>query len=182
MESPARIEAAHAVIERMRGDTHAADNFGGAQRRFEREQQQGGGVSLFLKILVDGELAEQHDGHGIGAVALLRLGKERALDLRGAESHIADDPSRRGVGDHIDARSAASLIGPRMASEPDVEGFPAAIEKIAIVILGQRTWRLHRHVIVPKTGVGGRVRRARVSPRRGDRPMLRTLPSPWPEW
>ena len=42
-------------------------------------------MPLPLKILVHGELTEQHDGRRIRPIALLRLGEERALDLRGAE-------------------------------------------------------------------------------------------------
>ena len=55
LESPTCVEPAHTVIERMRDDAHAADDFGGVQSRFEREQKQGRGMSLSLIILVDGE-------------------------------------------------------------------------------------------------------------------------------
>ena len=40
LESPSRIEAAHAVIERVRDDTHAAHDFGRVHSGFEREKQQ----------------------------------------------------------------------------------------------------------------------------------------------
>jgi hypothetical protein len=65
-------------------DAHATNAFGGVQRRLEREQQKGHGMPLSLIVLVHRELTEQRDGQGIGAVALLRLGEKRALNLRGA--------------------------------------------------------------------------------------------------
>ena len=42
---------------------------------------------------IDRELAEQRHRHRIGFVALVRLGKKRALDLRGAQGHVAGDES-----------------------------------------------------------------------------------------
>ena len=43
--------------------------------------------------------------------------------------------------------------------------FPAAIERDAVIVLGQRTRRRHqRHVIFPRTGFGARVRQAPGSP------------------
>ena len=41
-------------------------------------------MPLSLIVLVHRELTEKRDGHGIGAIALLRPGEKRALDLRGA--------------------------------------------------------------------------------------------------
>jgi hypothetical protein len=56
-------------------------------------------MPLSLVALVHRELTEEHDGYGVGAVALLRLEEERALDLRSAQGDVTGDPSRRGVGD-----------------------------------------------------------------------------------
>jgi hypothetical protein len=55
----------------------AASTFGRAQRRLEREQEEGHGMPLSLKVLVPRELTEKRDGHKVGPVALLRLGKDR---------------------------------------------------------------------------------------------------------
>src|SRR6266852_1904942 len=101
LKSPSRVEAAHAIIERMRNDAHAADDFGRAQRRLEGEQQEGYGVPLSLIVLVHRELTEKYDRHRVRAVALLRLREERALYLRSAQGNVADDTSRRGVGDDV---------------------------------------------------------------------------------
>jgi hypothetical protein len=52
LKPPARVEAAHTVIERMRDDAHAANDLGGAERRLEREQEEGHGMSLSLIVLL----------------------------------------------------------------------------------------------------------------------------------
>lgn len=38
-------------------------------------------MPLPLIVFVDRELTEKHDGHRVGAIALLRLREERAFDL-----------------------------------------------------------------------------------------------------
>ena len=86
-------------------------------------------MSLPLIVLVHGELTEQRGGHGVGAVALLRFGEEGALDLRGAQCDIADDPSRNGIGDDIGARDRCGVIGPSVTAEPSVERLPARNRK-----------------------------------------------------
>ena len=54
-------------------------------------------------VVIDGKLTEQRDRHGIGAVALLGLGKKRTLDLRRTQGDIADNAAACGILDHIDA-------------------------------------------------------------------------------
>lgn len=145
LEAPSFIEATHAVIERMRDHANAANGLGCAQGGFERKPQEVRGVALSLIILVYGELAEQYGRHGIGAVALLRLGKERAFDVRSAQSDVTYDAPRRRVGDDTHARDIIGLIEPGMATKPVVERVPPAIEEITVVIFGQRARRRRRH-------------------------------------
>ena len=65
---------------------------------FEREQKQRRGMSLPLKVLVHGELAEQHGpAQDRGDCVAVGFGKEGAFDLRGAQGDIADDPAGCGV-------------------------------------------------------------------------------------
>jgi hypothetical protein len=101
-------------------------------------------MPLSLIVLVHRELTEKRDGHRVGPVALLRLGEERALDLCSAQGDVADDPSLCGVGDYVHPRGPAGLIGPSMPSEPDVERLSAAVEKISVVFIGERTRRRYR--------------------------------------
>ena len=54
-------------------------------------------------VAVSRELAEQQDGHRVGAVTLLWLGQIRPLDLRGAQRDIADHPPRRRIRNHAHA-------------------------------------------------------------------------------
>jgi hypothetical protein len=98
-------------------------------------------VPLPLATLIHGELAEQGNRQRVGMIALLRFGQERALDLGGAQRHVADDAVRRDLGNDVHARGATGLIGPGTAAKPGVEGFASAIERTAIIILGQRTRR-----------------------------------------
>lgn len=87
----------------MRDDANAADAFGGAESRFQREQKKGRGIPLSLIIRVDCELSEQGGGRGIGPIALMRLRQASALDLRSVKRDIVDDPACRGVGYDINA-------------------------------------------------------------------------------
>ena len=81
LKTPSCVESAQGFVERMRDDGHAADGFGYVHRRSEREGQKLHAMALFLIILVDGQLAKQQSRHLFRAVALQRLGKERA-DIR----------------------------------------------------------------------------------------------------
>ena len=90
-----------------------------------------------LKRLVHRKLAEQRGRHRVGAVALLRPGQKRALDLCGAQGDIAGDPRGPHFGDDVHPRDAAALIGPGMPAEPRVQRLPAAIEPTSVVRLGQ---------------------------------------------
>ena len=94
-------------------------------------------IPLSLKRLVHRKLAEQRGRHRIGAVALLRPGQKRALDLCGAQGDIADDPPRPHFADDVHPRNAAALIGPGMPAEPRVQQLPAAVELTSVVPLGQ---------------------------------------------
>lgn len=147
------VKAAHPVVERVRDDPDAADDLGGAQRHFQREMQEIGGQSPALIASIDGELSEQRDGQRIGAIAPLRLGEKGALDLRGAQSDIAGNPSRGRIGDHIDARCAAHMIDPRMTAKPAVERRPPAIEKRAVIFFGERTRRRDGRVQLSQDGL-----------------------------
>ena len=93
LKSPSGIKPAHAVVQRVRDHTKTADGFRRNQCRAQREQQKGRRMSLSLEFLVHRKLAEQRGGHRVGAIALLWLGQERALDLRGAQGDVAGDPS-----------------------------------------------------------------------------------------
>ena len=44
-------------------------------------------------VFIDRELSKKSDGHRVGAIALQRFREERALDLRGAQRDIADNPA-----------------------------------------------------------------------------------------
>src|SRR5690348_7061990 len=93
------------------------------------------------------EVPKQRSRDGIRLVATIALGAKFTFDVRGAQSNIADDQLALGVADHADARDTRSMIMPRMALEPAIERFPAAIERAALVILGERPRRLYlRHV------------------------------------
>src|SRR6266699_2422874 len=103
-------------------------------------------MALPLIGLVDCELTKQRDRDRIGLVALMRLGEKRALDLRGAQGHVADNRSRRGVADDAGARKAGGMIVPGV-TEPSVQGIAPAVEPAAVVLLGQRSRRGYfRHV------------------------------------
>ncbi len=110
LKTPARIEAAQIVVERMRYHAHAADNIRYAQGRSQRVGHEVRGVALPLIFFVHGELPEQQRGDRIGAIALLRLWQKGAFDLRGAQRDVADDPSRRGIGDDADAGKIVGVI------------------------------------------------------------------------
>jgi hypothetical protein len=130
LETPSGVEAANVVVERVGDDAHAADIPGSLQGRPEREQQEGRGMAVALIVLIDRELTEKRDWYRIGPVALLRLGQERAFDVRGAQGDIADDPPRCGIGDDVDARDAAYVVGPGVAAEPAIERVTAAVDKL----------------------------------------------------
>jgi hypothetical protein len=125
----------------MREHPHAADVLRHHQRRAQREQQQRRRMSLPLKFPVHSKLTEQCRGHRIGLIAPPGLGQERALDLRGTQRDVADDPPRRDLGDDICPRHAAGLVGPGVPAEPGVQRVSPAVEQEAVVVLGQRARR-----------------------------------------
>src|SRR5262249_25116934 len=69
----------------------------GSKCRPNGEPEKRGGVPLSLMILVDRKLTEQRHCYGIGFVALLRSGQERAFDLRRAQAYVADDLACNGI-------------------------------------------------------------------------------------
>ena len=99
----------------MRQDTDAANAFRNAQRRLQRKLQQRHRMALALKPAIDRQLSEQRRGQRVGAVALLRLGQKRALDLGGAQSDIAGNQRRlaikRGVTQRVLVRGDGSTAG-----------------------------------------------------------------------
>lgn len=144
LKAPFCIESAHAVIEWMSDDAHAADALRGAQRGLESVMQEIGRIPPALMISVDGKLTKQDDRHGIGTVPLLRLGQVASFDLRSAQSHIADDPTRRNVRKDAHTRYVVDVVGPCMTTKPCVEGVAPAIELLAIVAFGKWTRRQDR--------------------------------------
>ena len=169
LKPPPCVKPTHPVIQWMREHPHAADVLRHNQRRPQREQQQRRRMSLPLERLVHCKLAEQRGGHRIWLVALLRLGQERALDLRGAQADVADDPPGRDIGDDVRPRYAAGLVGPGVPAEPGVQRVPPAIEQEAVIVLGQRArWRdACDRVSLPRSASGARVRSVREWPRSG---------------
>src|SRR5271155_4738627 len=156
LETPCRVEAAHTVIERMGDNARAADMFGCAQSRAKHIRHEIRGVALPLMVFVDGKLAEQKCRHGIRAVALLRLRKKGALDLRGAQGDVADNSARRRVGENAHARHVVGLIDPGMPVKPAVDRLPTTIKEAAVVTLGERTRRV-RHPQVQRSQDGTRL-------------------------
>src|SRR5258707_325070 len=77
----------------------------------------------------------------------MRLGKKLPFDLRGAQRDIARDKSGLGVADDAGTRNSRGVIVPGMPAEPSVQGVPSAVERTAVVVLGERTGRSYfRHV------------------------------------
>src|SRR5713101_4214522 len=77
----------------------------------------------------------------------MRLGKKLALDLSGAERHVARDQSRGGAADDAYARNSRHVVVPGMAPEPRIKRIPPAIEMAALVIFRKRARRRYfRHV------------------------------------
>src|SRR5438046_282146 len=95
-------------------------------------------------ILMDRQLPKQRGGNGIGLIALMRLGKEGALDLRGAQGDVTDDLTAGRVADDIGAGDLRRLVCPGPVAEPLVQGFPSTIEAASVVTLGKRTGRRYR--------------------------------------
>lgn len=121
LKTPFCVESAHAVIERMSDQAHRADDLGCAQGGSESMAEQIDRYPPALPGLIDRELAQQQDGHRFGAIALLGLGQIAPLDLRGAQGEVTDEPARRRIRNHADARDILGVIGPSVAPEPCVE-------------------------------------------------------------
>ncbi len=155
LKSPAGVKAPRGLIDGVRDHAEAAHLLGKTHRSLEREQQQGARVPAALMILVNRELPEKRDRHGIGLVAMLRPGQKGALDLRGAERNEADNLSVRYRGYDAGAGNRCRLVRPSMAPEPQIEGFLAAIELIAIIGLAEGAGRRY------SCHVGGRAPRSR---------------------
>src|SRR5262249_14346211 len=88
LESPLAVECAHVVVDRMGDNAEAAHVARSFERRAEGEEEQRSRIALSLMILVNGKLAEQRRRQRVGSVALLRLGQESPLDLRGAQGDV----------------------------------------------------------------------------------------------
>src|SRR6266508_1495190 len=147
LKAPSPVELADLLIDRMGEHAKAPDLVGSPQCRRQCEKKKRARMALALIGLVDGQLPQQRRRHRIGLVASVGLGKEFALDLRGAQRHVADDQPRAGVTDYACARDAGHVIFPRMASEPPIEGVAPTIEMAALVVFCKRAWRRYlRHV------------------------------------
>jgi hypothetical protein len=64
----------------------------------------------------------------------MRRGKEFALDLSGAQPHIAGNPSSAGITDHADTRYARRVIVPGVAAEPGIQRVPPTIEMASLIV------------------------------------------------
>ena len=135
------IEFSRFVIERMGYDFRATDHLGNMQRRLEGVLHQIGGVALPLIVLIDRQLSEEQRRDRIGAIALLRLGKIRALDLRSAQGDVADNPSVRRIGDDGHSREIVGLVEPSVTPEPGVHRRAPAVEALAVIAFKQRARR-----------------------------------------
>ena len=104
-------------------------------------------MALALIGFVDTELTKQCCRHRVRLVASVRLSKEFALDLSGAQRYVSDNQSGAGVTDHADARIAGRMIVPGVAAKPRIQRVPPAIEMVSLVTFRERTrWRYFRHV------------------------------------
>src|SRR5262245_4252239 len=141
LKPPLGVEGAHIGIEWMCDDANAADDLSGPNRGFESKQQERRCMRSPLVVLVDRELSEKRHRHRIGLIALLRLGQEGTLDLRGTQGDIARNGTRSRIAYHVDPRSPTYVIGPSVSPKPGIHGLSSAIKRVAIVILGERTRR-----------------------------------------
>ena len=136
--SPAGMEAAHSIIDRVCDDTRASDIIGNVKRGSQREQKKRCRMALPLIFLIDGELAKQRDRYEFRAVALLRFWKKGSLDLCRAQGDVADNAPRGSIGDHVDARGAVDVIRPGTPPKPVIERLSTAIERGPLIRLGER--------------------------------------------
>src|SRR5215216_5103213 len=147
LEAPMSIKLANPIIKRLRQNSKAGDIVRSPQCRRQRKQKERTRVTLSLIAFVDRELSEQRCRYALRLVALVRFGKERALDLSGAQRHVADDEFRVRVTDDAHAGDARDMIVPGMTSEPFIQSLAPAVEATALIIFGKRSRRRYlRHV------------------------------------
>ncbi len=85
LEPEGPVEGAKGIVQRMGQDTETADISREAHGRGEGEAHQGPGIAAALIASVDGELAEQQRGNGIGPVAVDGAGAGYRRVSRGQE-------------------------------------------------------------------------------------------------
>ena len=149
-ETPERVEPTQVLVERVGDDCCASHAVRCLQGCPQCELKQRKCVPLPLPRPVDRELSEQRHGNRIGLVALPRFWKECALDLRCAQRHVADNPTRCDVCDHVDAGGAARMIVPCMTGEPFIQGGATAVETRPVIASGERArFRNRLHLSFP---------------------------------
>ena len=104
-------------------------------------------LSLVMVMAVHGKLPQECNGNRIGAIALLRFWQPGSFNLPRAQGHVAHNPTAGFVNQNGDARRSADVIDPGMALEPRIKRWPAAIERCAVITLGQGPRRQNRHAI-----------------------------------